>query len=209
MILMLTLLIAGAVSTPPEGVSLLATFGERWGVKRLVEVHQQSRPLMQVQDVYKLLYQAHFGVGHLMADSNAARTYLVSEIENISANGPDEPLVERISTSGEMVRVNLRPFKALNLMPDILVETMAKSASEWQSDTLTFYREWNEFCALVRYGLLNSPIDDVNTWDRRIQTGGIEPVHHSEEYSESYHPAYRVVRRTVFESIMAPVRSTQ
>lgn len=209
MSLMLAFMAAAMYSTPAEPDTLLAAFGERWGVKQLVEVHQSRRPLMQVQDVYKLLYQAHFGVGHLMADSSTVRAYLVNEIKNIASNVPDESLVERISTSGEMVRVNLRPFMSLNLSPDILVETMAKSAAEWQPDSLSFYHEWSEFCALVRYGLLNFSVKDVDVWDNRIQSGVIESVDHSDQYSGSYHPAYRVVQRSVLESLMTPVRSTQ
>lgn len=209
MSLILVLLIAGAMSTPAEDDTVLASFGERWSLKRLVEVHQKVRPLMQVQDVYKLLYQAHFGVGHLMADSDAVRAYLVSEMESISSNAPDEPLVERISTGGEIVRVNLLPFLALNLLPDVLVESMAESAAEWQSDSLMFHREWNEFCSLVRYGLLKFSLEEVIEWDRKVQTGQIEPVHHSKEYSDAYHPAYRVVQRRVFESQMTSVRSMQ
>ena len=127
---------------------------DHWSVKRLVEYHQQLRPQMQVQDVYKMLYQANFGVEHILTDTAGVRTYVLEELALMDTTDRSEPLLERISTSGEMVRVNLRPFKAMNLNPEALLQLMYRSAVETRPDTLTFYREWNEFCELVRYDLL-------------------------------------------------------
>ncbi len=175
-------------------------FASSWSVKRLVEYHQHLRPSLQVQDVYKMLYQAHFGVEHFLTDSTAVRSYLRDELASLDTIRSDEPLLERISTQGDVVRVNLRPFKALNLPMDTLVQLMFQSASTFQPDSLNFSREWNEFCDLVRYDMLKFPLSDVKEWAARVQPDGVQPVHHSDIYSKASKPAYRVVERALFES---------
>jgi hypothetical protein len=172
----------------------------RWSVKQLIEHHQTLYARLHVQDVYKLLYQAAFGVEHLLTDSAHVSGYLLRELASVDASGTDEALMERISLEDDVIRVNLRPFKALNLSADSLVQVMFLSARETTPDTAVFSRQWNEFSALARYGLLNVP-GDVELWDDRVERREIVPVHHSPEYSGAHRPAYRVVRRKLFESV--------
>jgi len=158
------------------------------------------RPKIQVQDVYKLLYQANFGIEHLLTDTAGVREYLFDELATMDTTNHGEQLIERISTTDEIVRINLRPFKQLQLDPEKLVRVMFLSASETKPDTEGLYHDWNEFASLVRYGFLNFPGADVEEWDARVAAGKLQPAHHSQKYGELYKPAYRVVRRSVFES---------
>jgi hypothetical protein len=174
---------------------------DHWSVLELVEYHQHLRPQLQVQDVYKLLYQANFGVAHLLTDTAEVRKYLLDELGTMDTTIHGEQLIERISLTNEIVRINLRPFKRLQLDPEKLVAAMFLSASQTKPDTEAFYHDWNEFSGLVRYGLLEFPIKDLEEWNARVAVGNLEPAHHSEQYMEFYKPAYRVVRRVVFESI--------
>jgi hypothetical protein len=112
-----------------------------------------------------------------------------------------EPLMERISLENEIVRVNLRPFKALNLDPSLLVKVMLQSARETSADTMMFYREWNEFSSLVRFELLQFSVEDLKLWNEKVEGGRFETVHHSPNYVAADKPAYRVVRRDVFEEV--------
>ena len=66
-------------------------------------------PQMEIQDFYKLQYQAVMGSEHAISSLDAARTWLKRELENLT-EGPDEPAVDVISPEGNIVRVNLRPF---------------------------------------------------------------------------------------------------
>lgn len=177
-----------------------------WSVKTLIEYQQHLHPSFKAQDVYKLFYQAAFGVEHILADSTAVDSFLLSELQSVDSTMPDEPLVERISLEGEVVRINLRPFKHLNLSPALLVKAMFRSAAETIPDTLLFYRMWNEFSSLVRFGMLKFPETDVKTWNAKVASGVIEPVHHSREYATVNKPAYRVVKRDVFESVFGDLK---
>jgi hypothetical protein len=178
---------------PPQSLA------ERWSVLRLIEHHQNSKRDLQAQDVYKLLYQAHFGVGHILTDTAAVTSHLLVELGSLDTTIVEESLVERISTSGKMVRINLRPFKQDEFAPDLLVQLMFRSADAANVDTLQFYREWNEFGSLVRFGILEIPVKEVEQWNRQVIAGKLEPVHHSEKYRQANKPAYRVVRREFIE----------
>jgi hypothetical protein len=94
---------------------------------------------------------------------------------------------------------------------------MFQSGRETIPDTILFYRLWNEFSALVRFGLLKFSSDDLKVWlarldgssevvrDAEVEGGTIVPVHHSPEYSVVNRPAYRVVRRSIFEAAFGKI----
>ena len=185
-------------------VAAEAESSEPWSVKQLVEYHQSIKQSLRVQDVYKLLYQANFGVEHILSDRASVLSLLRDELSSL--DDIQEPLLERISTTDETVRVNLRQFKTLNLDPSGLVEVMFRSAEEYRPDTLMFHRQWNEFSALVRYGMLDFPIGEVKEFDERIAEGKLNPVHHSDEYAKLNKPAYRVVRWNFLEQQLGPLQ---
>ncbi len=178
----------------------------RWSVKKLIEFHQQHHLRFKAQDAFKMFYQASFGVEHILFDTSAVASYLTSELTSIDTPSSVEPLIERISLENDMVRINLRPLKALNLSPSDLVKVMFQSAAETISDTVMFYRQWNEFSSLVKYGILKFTPDDIKLWDSKVEAGTIAPVHHSPEYREASHPAYRVVRLSVFEAAFGKMK---
>jgi len=175
---------------------------DRWSMITLVKHHQETKKNLHAQDVYKLIYQNSFGNEHSLTDTAAGRKYLHEELLTMDTTVRGESLLERISLDGEMVRVNLRPFRALNLDPESLVQVMFRSARETMPDTLMFYRQWNEFVALVEFDLVDFPPVDVPIWNEQVAAGNIMPVHHSEQYTAGNRPAYRVVRRSLFESML-------
>lgn len=171
---------------------------ERWNLITLVKHHQGLKRDLRVQDVYKMICEN--SLWPAFSDTSSVRSELHEEFLTMDTASRGETLVERISLDGEIVRVNLRPFKALNLNPDLLVEVVFRSARETTPDTLMFHRQWNEFVALVEYGLLDFPREDVASWNGQVSAGTISTVPHSEEYTTVNRSAYRVVRRSVFEA---------
>lgn len=173
-----------------------------WSVANLVAFHMSAKRELGVQDVYKLLYQGNLGVGHFMGDSSEVLRSIVEESSSMETPAWTEDLVERISLDGEMVRVNLRPCAALHISPELVASLMSASAKEMRPDTVGFIRQWNEFCSLVRSGILGFPADELNRWQDDIRRNGIRSVHHSDRYSRTNHPAYRVLRRKCAEELL-------
>jgi hypothetical protein len=174
----------------------------RWSVVKLISEQTRVHDRVGVQDVYKLLFQANFGVEHLLNDTAAVREYLAEELAGLDTSGADEVLLERISTDGALVRVNLRPFKRLHHSPAGLIKAMILSASAVRPDSVLFLRQWEDFMAAVHAGLLSFPLGEIRSWDRRIRTVGIQAVHHSPGYTAANRPAYRVAVRDIVDSLV-------
>ena len=159
--------------------------------------HLETRPVMRVRDVYKLLFQGVFGVGHIMGIDAYER--LLEEAGRIGLQDhPWEPLVESASVDGEMVRVNLRPFLRRGGSLEGLYEAMEKS-SEAGGDPEEFMTLWALFKELAEEERLGLDRETISRYDEELKSGDPVPRHHSAEYREAYYPAYRVVRRSVFE----------
>jgi len=157
----------------------------------LVAEHHGRRPLMRAADWYKLLYQGVFGVGHILGEASYDR--LVEEAGRVRDLGPrDEPLLERVSADGSMVRVNLRPYMGMGGSLEELLGAMQASSSLHGSPA-RFIRLWRRFKALAGQLHLGLDHQEVCELDDLLSDRGLVPMHHTPEYREAYYPAYRVV----------------
>lgn len=162
----------------------------------LISYHLERYGESQPRDIYKLIYQGVYGVGHLMSDK--ARDYLVEETGRIIVSDyMARPLLEPVSMDGSMVRVNLRPFTRLGHDLDRLFEVMVYS-SRVKGDNTEFMELWNCYVSLVREGVIEMELDEVARIDSELAEKGIQAMHHTEEYREAYYPAYRVVLEKLF-----------
>jgi len=161
-------------------------------VKGLIEEHFMRRPLMRATDVYKLLYQGVFGVGHIMGEEAWER--LQEEAGRIDPEDHLwEPLIEVVSADESMVRVNLRPFLRRGLPLDRLFKAMNETAV-WEGVAENFLRGWRAFNELVEAGIIAVDKGELERLSRELDENEIRPHHHSEAYRDAYYPAYRVVR---------------
>ena len=160
-------------------------------------------PDMKVEDTYKFVYQAAFGNGHLISDEGAARAYLRSELDSVTADDK-EPLVDPVSPDGSVVRVNLRPFKARNLDVTKLGDVMIESAKKLQPNRARFERWWDEAADAANRRTLPFDAATLTNFGAARALEDYPAVHHSAAYSKSYQPAYRVVLRDVYFAIFAP-----
>ena len=164
---------------------------------RLVETQLARYPEMQVQDWYKLLHQAAMGNRHLGVEDSAIYRYLLDELDRIDSS-PHEPLIEYIAPDSSVIRLNLRPFKALGGNPDSLFAAMKAT---WNTMTpsmelLGQYQDELETAA----GL---PFDKAETaaYFSTRRAEGFPAVHHSDRYESAYQPAYRVLSRQFLPSL--------
>ncbi len=171
----------------------------------LVNFHQRLRPRLQVQDVYKLLYQSVFGVGHIIRSGPQALECLRRELDSIDLRlHPEEELVENISLNGGTVRVNLRPFMRRGLEADKLFEAMRLSADKNTGTREEFLKLWKEFVSLVRSGAFGFDARERKDFDKFARDNKYPVVHHSTTYSKLYAPSYRVAESSIlFESFPA------
>jgi len=168
----------------PQNMELVELIGE----------HQKSKKDFAVQDAYKLIYQCVFGVAHILDNQEMAKKYLESEIESIIASDKID-LIENISLSGEIVRLNLQPYKFQSGDTELLFQAMLRSAQEICGSQKEFLKLWNVFKQAVLDNKLNFSLEELKKFDTKVKSQNYPAMHHSENYRVANKPAYRVLRK--------------
>lgn len=168
-------------------------------VKQLIMEHLRLRPMAHARDVYKLLYQGVFGVGHIVSEK--ALGYLLEESGRIDLKAhAGDPLLEPVNPDGSMVRVNLRQYIKAGGELERLYTVMIESAKH-EGDPVVFMSYWDQFKEMVSEGLVEVTLGEVFELDLLIQGEGLKPRHHTEFYRQAYYPAYRVVQTELFKDM--------
>ena len=156
---------------------------------------QVSRyPRLEIQDLYKLTYQAAMGAEHAVPDVAAAQDWLERELSQLDA-GPQEPIVETISPDGRMARVHLRPYVAAGGDPAALLTAFVRTAHEHRGTWEQLRRYWSYAVRLAAMGGLPFNQTDLLSFWADVEAQGFPVAHHSAGYRAAYKPAYRVIRR--------------
>ncbi len=156
--------------------------------------HQTRYPLMELQDIYKLVYQASQGSVHLAGDSLMASKYLLSEIAVLTSD-TRESLCDPISSSGDLVRVHLRPFVLSGEQPEALVNALLQTIRAYEGSTERLRRYWGYAEAAAAAGKLPYPVEEMRAYFADRAEEGFPAVHHSLRFNAAYRPAYRVIMR--------------
>jgi hypothetical protein len=162
--------------------------------RQILAQHATRYPRLQVQDLYKLVYQGALGSEHAVADASQARAWLEREVDGL-ADGPQEPVFEPISADGQVVRVNLRPYVAGGGNLEALLEGFLRTAREYKGTIAQLKRYWSYAGRMAQAGALVLPVNELKSFFDEMQARGFPAVHHSQEYRRAYRPAYRVVVR--------------
>ncbi|MGB5163262.1 MAG: hypothetical protein WBP10_10885 [Thermoanaerobaculia bacterium] len=189
------------------GVALLASHtaaAQEGGLKQILELHVARYPAMQPEDLYKLLHQAVMGSEHAISSREAARQWLIREIETLQRYAPDSldaALIEPISPDGRLVRVNLRPYLRMAGDPEPLLEAFWLTAERFAGDSRTLDLYCKQAVNLAREGTLPFSPAVLETRFAELKQQGYPAVHHSKQYTAEYQPAYRVVLRELLPRV--------
>jgi hypothetical protein len=161
-------------------------------VGQLLGHHLKRYPLMQLDDVYKLLHQAALGPGHAVEDVAAARKRFDAEIQSLGS-GPEEPIADAISPDGRLARIHLRPYIEAGHDLAALFEAFVQTAQNYPAsrDKLA------KFCGCLGdlAGAGGIPFAQARVVEHfeAIARRQFPVVSHTATYRETYKPAYRVV----------------
>lgn len=174
------------------------------GLADVIRTHITRYPEAEVIDMYKLLHQATFGVGHLIANKKTSRELIELRMKQLRPL-PGAPLLENIHPAGAIVRLHLQPYMALGGGAKDLVNAMAESAAAVELDPVLMAARWRAFEGLCQPG---GPFVDVFSAQDVMLLGRIRSreqwpaVHHSPAYYNAYHPHYRVLTREAAEALV-------
>jgi hypothetical protein len=156
----------------------------------LCREHLARHPEARAQDLYKLLYQGVMGSEHAVSDPEAAERGIVREMDGLEPNAL-EPLTEPCDPEGVLVRVNLRPYKALGGQASALARAFVQTARESRPDA---DRLASLLADLGSADLGNPQVQaELRSFRALAERLSYPPMSHSDAYREAYRPAYRVV----------------
>jgi hypothetical protein len=162
-------------------------------LQELLEQHLKWYPLMELSDVYKLLYQGIMGSEHLVSSPVEFSQHLELEI---AALIPDtfERLVEPVRPDLSLLRINLRPYKMRYPDTDLLIELLVETTLV-QFDTIEdLHSAWVDFTKYCERGVITRfELDQVHQFTTWLSVSDFPTVHHSAAYHREYKPAYRLI----------------
>ena len=174
----------------------------------LLGAHLQRYPAMGLADVYKLLHQAAFGVGHRITSKKETRAWLEHE-RGLLRPDAAQVLIEGVHPAGVWVRVHLIPYLAYRHDVRPLLDAYMRSARDVEPRQTEQMAAWWAFferlCAedaayaerfSAREARLFGMVRAEEDWPA---------VHHSPAYLRHYRPFYRVLVREEAEKLCAKI----
>ena len=89
--------------------------------------YSEQYPAAEPTDLYKMVFQALYGPGHLLTDSTAALRYITAELETMD-NPSGMPHYEYTLCDSNFVRVNLSLVQHGAITAEQLADAMVRSA---------------------------------------------------------------------------------
>lgn len=158
-------------------------------LQTIIQHHFQQYPLMQPQDLVKLLYQNVFGGGHMISDPYASLLRLQTELKTLDSSVPTE-LFEPIGNG--LVRVSLHVVPQGLLTACQLNDLFVASANKQRGSTKQFVAILDtveeQVCSLQGPLFIHA----FQSYLEHYRKAGYPMVSHSDIYRKAYHPAYRV-----------------
>ena len=180
--------------------------------RKAIEREMRMYPETRVQDVYKSFCQDNLGPGHLIPNPDAARAYLMEELQEYRQDIdkarygiPAERFVP-VGDAGNYVRVDLSVVLDSLIDVETLLNAFVRSANEGKTLSEDAWREkWVTVADIIRkdFSTIPEAEHDLAAIDS-LMAEGHYILHHSRIFNETYHPHYRIVAREIFERELQP-----
>ncbi len=156
--------------------------------RELLIGHYMQYPELQIQDVFKFLYQSSFGCEHLISSLEKVTEYISKEYD--LSDGDSSIKIEALD--GDYSRVYLSCLRG-----GLNVNTFGKLfflSAKTETDGLANLENKIEVAkSLVFEGLLPFSAAEFEGAVSEWKENGYPAVHHSDVFREKYKPAYRLI----------------
>jgi hypothetical protein len=163
-------------------------------IRALLILHATRYPLMETNDVIKLIYQSTLGPAHF--SKTPTKEHILMGINNElqmmekSVMPLDEPLTDGLT------RISLQSINQgiidLDTLATAFYESM-RNVLVTKAHVISFRARLNMFLDLVRNQEITLDLIKVEQEISEYLEQGIRPVSHSNIFKEAYHPHYRVI----------------
>lgn len=162
-----------------------------------VREYCQQNTELELQDVFKFLFQSCMGCEHLVSDYAYALERIDGEMKD--AKSDDLPDVEYLD--GNYCRVHLKVLKDREA-EERLCSLFVKSAKAEPDGKTRLENELVKLLEAAKKGELPFTADEVARGIDEWREGGLRAIHHSARFRAAHHPAYRVIRTEFLENIL-------
>ncbi len=182
-------------------------------VRISIENQLKEFPQSRVQDIYKSFCQDNLGPEHLIPNPDAARNYLTRELEvykhDLAAGLYTKPTLSyfTVGDEGNYVRVDLSVILDGAMSTEDYLDAFVRSANSGvKKSHEQWKRKWAdvERCIRKQYHYIPDAEKDLAAIDELVKDDNLI-VHHSETFTETYNPHYRIIAREIFESEIRPL----
>lgn len=149
-------------------------------------------PASQIEDLYKLAYQAAMGNAHFVKDSATVLATVEQELAQLDTTSAG-PLITPIAPGNRIVRLHLRAARKAGISPQQLCSAMLETASIIQPSLPLLQSYLTELEKLADDALLPFSYEKVQAYLLEMKRLQFPPVHHSKQYTEAYSPAYYIL----------------
>ncbi len=152
--------------------------------------HCEKYPKLQIQDLFKYIYQSSFGCEHMISSPEAVEDYIRKEAEHgMSAAGePIEPL------DGDYCRVHLDVIRE-GLSASTLAKLFYLSAGHVEDGRERLSEKLSVLSEAVEEGVIPLEKEAVIEASKEWREADYPACHHSEAFRTAYAPAYRLIRK--------------
>jgi hypothetical protein len=167
----------------------------------LIQQQLNQYPLMELRDIYKLLYQGVMGPEHMVATRQEFSRRLLAEFDAVQ---PDQVqgVLESIRPDHALFRLNLRAFKARHssieeLIPAMLATT--KLVAGTLDELRTLWANFSQWCGQGKIAKFSTT--DIDNFTNLLEEQWFPTVHHSKIYTREYQPAYRLIASDFIDEV--------
>jgi hypothetical protein len=157
-------------------------------------------PKANLIDYYKLFFQGTFGPGHIVTDKKQAYDNLVKELKDFGTS--ELPFLQDISFINPYCRISLEIIEKKLMELDEFFDLFMESSN--YPNTLSPI-EWNEAWIDIEnilFQILPKLKDTklIEMLHDNLYGDKLPMFRHSEQFRETYHPHYRLIRKDLIPS---------
>lgn len=155
-------------------------------LRQLVAGFLERYPAARPRDVYVLLASGTLGPGE-PPELEARLAAAAAAAPTAASTGL---VIEPVSITGELVRVNLGPALAAGHDLDTLLEASRVAARTFRPRRDLLFTLWAGFVHMNRRHEFHFPRDEIDHFEMTIASAGYPMIEHSPDYQHSCSPCY-------------------
>ncbi len=163
--------------------------------------HAETYPQWEMDDLYKLVFQAAMGSEHAVNNPELALERLQAEAEAVGpSNG--SPMIMPLSPDCRLVRIDLRAYLSKGGDLGDLAKAFVETSQKFKPSLVRLVEYWSCAESMAKQKEISFSLPDLRAYSEHQCRQGYPPVHHSEAYRRLYSPAYRVVLKSLMGTLV-------